>query len=375
MIRSRTAVLYGMRAPKPYADSRPLKIEDAVLDAPGRGEVLVRIRAASLCHSDLSVIDGTRPWVMPMALGHEAAGIVQEVGPDVADLAPGDHVICVFVPSCGHCLPCREGRPAHCENGLAANRAGALLSGGVRLRVGGRAIHHHLGVSGFSEYAVVSRHSLVKVDPDIAFDRVALFGCAVLTGVGAVFNTARVQAGSTAAVVGLGGVGPCALLGALAAGARRVFAVDINPVKLALAKELGAEEAFDARDEETVERLSQAYGGGVDYAFETAGAVRALDTAFAVTRRGGATITSGLPDPDARLALSPTVLTAEERTLKGSYMGSCVPARDIPRLLEMHRAGRLPVDRLPVLRIALDDINRGFDELARGDVFRVMLTF
>ena len=191
------AVLGAMGAESPYAESKPLVIEKLQLDAPGPGEVLVRIKAAGLCHSDLSVINGNRPRPTPMALGHEAAGIVEEVGPvegeaGGSDLRPGDHVVFVFVPSCGHCEPCTEGRPALCEPGAAANTAGTLLSGAHRLhRSDGTPVHHHLGVSAFADYAVVSRRSLVKIDAELPFEEAALFGCAVLTGVGAVVNTAR----------------------------------------------------------------------------------------------------------------------------------------------------------------------------------------
>ncbi|GMA58464.1 alcohol dehydrogenase [Alicyclobacillus sacchari] len=340
-MKTHAAVLYEMGLPTPYATSQPLRIETLDLDAPGPGEVLVRVRAAGLCHSDLSVINGSRPRPLPMALGHEAAGEIVEVGPGVHDVVPGDHVVCAFVPSCGHCLPCQEGRPALCEPGAAANAAGTLLSGARRLHLGDRDIHHHLGVSGFSEYAVIARNSLVKVDPDIPFEQVAIFGCAVMTGVGAVVNTARVAVGSSVAVVGLGGVGLSALLGAVVAGARRVVAVDVNPSKLEFASKLGATDIFDARDPDVVSLVKAATDGGVDFAFETAGAVPAMQTAYAVTRRGGTTVTTGLPDPSHLFAFPQVTLTAEERTIKGSYVGSCIPARDIPRFLELFKQGKL----------------------------------
>ncbi|MCL6515337.1 zinc-dependent alcohol dehydrogenase family protein [Alicyclobacillus sp.] len=373
-MQTRAAVLTAMGKPAPYAQSRPLEIRTVSLDEPRFGEVLIRIRAAGLCHSDLSVINGSRPRPVPMVLGHEAAGEVVAVGPGVVQLQPGDRVVCSFVPSCGHCGPCREGRPNLCETGAAANTAGTLLSGARRLHgEDGGEIHHHLGVSAFAEYAVVSEHSLVKVDADLPFEELAVFGCAVMTGVGAVINTARVPAGSSVAVIGLGGVGLAALLGAVASGARRIVAVDVNPQKLRQAEELGATDTFDARDPEVAERVRAATEGGVEFAIETAGAVPALETAFRVTRRGGTTVTTGLPHPDHRLSLPPVILTAEERTLKGSYVGSCVPSRDIPRFVEMYRRGRLPVDRLLSGRIGLDEVNEGFDRLARGEVNRLIL--
>ncbi|MEW9031263.1 MAG: zinc-dependent alcohol dehydrogenase family protein [Planifilum fimeticola] len=373
-MESRAAVLYEMGLPRPYADSRPLKVETVKLDEPGPGEVLVRIRAAGLCHSDLSVIDGSRPRPVPMALGHEAAGEVVRTGEGVTDLSPGDHVVCIFVPSCGHCLPCREGRPALCEPGAEANVKGTLLSGARRIHRGEKPIHHHLGVSAFADYAVVSRHSLVKVDPRLPFEQAALFGCAVMTGVGAVLNTAGVKPGSSVAIVGLGGVGLCALLGARLAGARQIVAVDVQGEKLAFARELGASDTFDAREDGVEETIRRATAGGVDYAFETAGVVDALHLAFRITRRGGVTVTSGLPHPDRRLSIPPVVLTAEERTIKGSYVGSCVPQRDIPRYIDLFRQGRLPVDRLLSGTLSLERINEGFDRLASGTVARLVVT-
>ncbi|MCL6577080.1 zinc-dependent alcohol dehydrogenase family protein [Kyrpidia sp.] len=372
-MKTKAAVLYELGLPSPYAKSEPLKIETLDLDPPGPGEVLVRIRATGLCHSDLSVINGSRPRPTPMALGHEAAGEVVEVGPGVQDLQPGDHVVCAFVPSCGQCPPCKEGRPALCEPGAAANTAGTLLSGAHRLRKNELIIHHHLGVSGFSEYAVIDRNSLVKVDPDLPFEKVAVFGCAVITGVGAVVNTACVPVGASVAIVGLGGVGLSALLGARVAGARRIVAIDINSDKLSLAEKLGATDTFDARDPDVVRRIREATGGGVEYAFETAGAVPAMNTAFAVTRRGGTTVTTGLPHPDHQFSFPQVVLTAEERTLKGSYVGSCIPSRDIPRYIELYKQGRLPVDQLLTDCLFLEDINDGFDRLDRGEASRLIV--
>lgn len=373
-MRIRAAVLDRMGLPPPYAESRPLRIEEIELEPPGPGEVLVRIAAAGLCHSDLSVINGDRPRPLPMVLGHEAAGIVEEVGAGVDDLAKGDHVVLVFVPACGHCLPCMEGRPALCEPGAAANGAGTLLSGWRRLRRDNQAIHHHVGVSAFAEYATVSRRSVVKIDPEMPLEEAALFGCAVLTGAGAVINTGGVRPGQTVAVIGLGGVGLCALLAAVASGAREILAVDILPEKLAFARRLGATMAFDAREERVTEAIREASRGGVDFAFELAGSAAALELAWAITRRGGTTITAGLPHPSTRLPVPIVQLVAEERALKGSYIGTAVPARDVPRLMDLYRKGRLPVDRLMSGRLALEEINEGFDRLARGTAIRQILT-
>ena len=374
-MRIKAAVLDRMGADRPYARSRPLRIAEVVLDPPGRDEVLLRVAAAGLCHSDLSVINGDRPRPMPMALGHEAAGVVEAVGEGVNDLRPGDHAVLVFMPSCGHCNPCVEGRPALCEPGAAANGAGTLLSGARRLHLDGAALNHHVGCSAFAEYAVVSRRSLVKLPPDLPLDEAALFGCAVLTGVGAVVNTARLQPGQTAAVIGLGGVGLAAVLGALASGAAEVVAVDLSDDKLDLARRLGATATVNARDPDAAEQVRAATGGGADVAFEMAGAVRAMELAFAVTRRGGMTVTAGLPPPGAALPLPLVQLVAEERTVKGSYIGSCVPARDVPRYVALYRAGKLPVDRLMSGTLALDGINEGFDRLHEGRAVRQVIRF
>ncbi len=373
------AVLNASGVEAPYTETKPLTIEKLELDSPGPGEVLVRIKAAGLCHSDLSVINGNRPRPLPMALGHEAAGIIEEVGPSEGmvggdDLKPGDHVIFVFVPSCGHCEPCTEGRPALCEPGAAANGAGTLLSGERRLhRADGTAVNHHLGVSGFADYAVVSRRSVVKIDQELPLIEAALFGCAVLTGVGAVINTARISAGSSAAVIGLGGVGLAALMGAMAAGARTVVAIDMAQDKLDFARELGATVTVDARDPDAAEQVKSATGGGVEYAFDLTGAVAALDLAYKITRRGGTTVTAGLPAPTATLSLAPVTLVAEERTLKGSYIGTAVPSRDIPRYIQLYRRGMLPVDKLLTGTLALDQINEGFESLHAGQAIRQVI--
>ena len=374
-MKIRSAVLRTMGAAAPYADSRPLSIETVDLAPPGPGEVLIKIAAAGLCHSDLSVVNGDRPRPMPMALGHEAAGVVQELGAGVTDLQAGDHVVVVFVPSCGHCAPCAEGRPALCEPGAAANGAGTLLGGARRLSLDGAALNHHLGCSVFAEFATVSRRSLVKIDPGVALDHAALFGCAVLTGVGAVVNTAKLQFGASTAVIGLGGVGLAAILGAQAAGARQIIAVDLSDAKLEQAKALGATHTVNAADPQAKEHIRAISAGGVDYAFEFAGVVRALELAYHCTRRGGSTVTAGLPPPNVGITLPAVSLVAEERTLRGSYIGSCVPARDIPRYIDLFQQGRLPVDKLLSGRLSLDDINLGFDRLHQGTAIRQVVVF
>lgn len=371
---TKAAVLHEMGLPAPYAKSKPLKIELLELDAPKEQEVLIKIRAAGLCHSDLSVVNGSRPRPTPIALGHEAAGEIVQVGSGVTDFQLGDHVVCTFIPSCGRCLPCREGRPALCESGAIANEKGEMLQGKKRLYLNGQEISHHLGVSGFAEYAVVSTHSIVKVDRDIPFEKIALFGCAVITGVGAVINTAKVKPGSTVAVVGMGGIGLNALLGAKLAGAREIIAIDINQDKLDLAKQLGATKTYNAADANVIQDIKMATNGGVDYAFETAGVVPAMETAYYITKRGGTTITTGLPHPKHEFSFPQVTLAAEERIIKGSYVGSCIPIRDIPHYIDLYKKGLLPIDKLVTDTLSLEDINQGFDRLDKGEVARLVVT-
>jgi alcohol dehydrogenase len=372
-MKIKAAVLERSDAQFPYVDSKPLVVQEIDLDDPGRDEVMVRIKAAGVCHSDLSVINGTRPRPVPMVLGHEAAGIVEKVGPGVTDLQPGDHVMCVFVPSCGHCTPCATGRPALCEPGAQDNGAGDLLGGHRRLSRDGESVAHHIGVSAFAEYATLSRRSVVPVDKDIPLHIAALFSCAALTGVGAVMNTAQVAPGSSVAVIGLGGVGLSSVLGAVASGAGRVIAIDMQQDKIDMAKDLGATDGFLATDPDIVDKIREATGGGVDYAIELAGAVPALELAYTITKRGGVTVSAGLPHPDAKMALPALSLIAEERTLKGSYLGSCVPSRDLPRMVTMYKQGILPVDKLLTHRMKLEDINLAMDQLHTGEAIRQII--
>ncbi len=372
-MKIKAAVLYEQGKPRPYAESRPLVVEEVDLAPPGPDEALIEIRAAGLCHSDLSAIEGVRQRALPMVIGHECAGIVREVGANVREAAPGDHVVTSFVSPCGHCPACGGGRPNLCETHWQARNTGALLSGERRLSLHGRPINHGSGLSAFAQYSVVSRHALVPIDEDVPLEDAALFGCAVMTGVGAVVNTARVPPGASVAVVGLGGVGLNAMLGAVVSGAAQVIAVDTNPARLGLARQLGATHTFDAADAACEDAIRELTRGGVEYAFEMAGSVKAMELAYRVTRRGGTTVSAGLPHFEHEFSMPLAAMVADERTVKGSYMGSCSPRHDIPRFIELYRQGRLPVDRLRSGRIALEDINAGFDRLADGAAVRQIL--
>lgn len=370
-MKTRAAVLDSISTERPYTESRPLSVVELDLDGPGDGELLIRTEAAGVCHSDLSVIDGNRVRPLPMALGHEAAGTVLEVGRGVADVKAGDRVVLVFVPSCGTCGHCSSGQPVLCSRAAAANGAGTLLRGGRRLRRDGVEVNHHLGVSAFSELAVVDRASVVVVDDDVPFEIAALFGCAVLTGAGAVLNTAQVRPGDSVGVFGLGGVGLAAVMGAALAGATPVVAIDPVPAKRELALSVGATAAFDPS--EAGEQLAELVPGGLRYAFEAVGRSEVLAAAFAATGRGGTTVSMGLPHPAATVSLPALAIVAEARTLVGSYMGSAAPQRDIPRLIELWRAGRLPVERLRSGTLGLDDVNAAMEALADGSAVRQLL--
>ncbi|MDR7159144.1 alcohol dehydrogenase catalytic domain-containing protein [Arthrobacter sp. BE255] len=362
------AVLEVSGAARPFAASQPISIAELELDAPGKGEVLVKIEAAGLCHSDLSVVDGNRLRPLPMLLGHEAAGRIEQLGEDVHDLQLGQRVVMVFLPRCDHCAGCGTGGLMPCERGSRSNTAGTLLAGGVRLHRGSEEIKHHLGVSGFATHAVVDRHSVVAVDDDVPPDIAAVLGCAVLTGGGAVINAGRPQPGQTVIVVGLGGVGMAALITALAQDGVKVIGVDGLPEKLQMARELGASAAYSPQD-----ILDHKIRGSV--VIEAAGNARAFETAVALTAPGGRTVTVGLPAPDATSAISPLALVAEARTIIGSYLGSAVPSRDIPIFAQLWREGKLPVEKLISSRIGLNDINEGMDQLADGRAIRQIIMF
>ncbi len=367
-MRIRGAVLERIAAPAPFAESQPITVCDLELAAPGAGELLVRIEAAGLCHSDLSVVDGNRVRPVPMLLGHEAAGVIEALGDGVADVAVGQRVVMTFLPRCGECAGCASNGRTPCAPGSLANNAGELLGGGRRLRRDGAEVHHHLGVSGFATHAVVDRRSVVPVDADVPPEVAAVLGCAVLTGGGALLNAAQPGRGDRIMVVGLGGVGMAAVLVAVSLGLGEVIAVDTVPEKLSLAKEFGATAAFTPG--EIAERGVQA-----EVVVEAAGNVRAFETAVAATAPGGVTVTVGLPAPDATATISPLALVAQGRSIVGSYLGSAVPERDIPEYVRRWRAGTLPLERLVSARIGLDQVNAAMDELAAGAALRQVIVF
>jgi alcohol dehydrogenase len=373
-MKTRAAVLVSSNAPQPFAKSQPIQIEELELDGPGPGEVMVKIGGAGLCHSDLSIINGDRPRPLPLVLGHEGAGECVEVGAGVTDIKPGDYIVFQFSVSCGRCRRCLEGRPGICENAGKSRAAGELMGGGRRFsRKNGERPGHHSGVSCMTEYTVVDRGSCVVIDKSIPLDEAAIFGCAVMTGAGAVMNTGHIRAGDSVAIVGLGGVGLNGLLGAKLAGAETIIAIDINDAKLGLARQLGATHTLNAKDPNCIEQLKDITKGGVDYAFELAGTVPAMKTAYEALRIGGTVISAGLSPKTADFSFNQSLLVSEEKSIRGSYMGSCVPVRDIPRFINLYNQGRLPVDKLLSGRVSFETINEGFDKLQSGEAIRQIL--
>jgi alcohol dehydrogenase len=367
-MRIRGAVLEQIGRPRPYAESRPLSVGELELAPPGDSEVLVRIETAGLCHSDLSVVDGSRVRPVPMLLGHEAAGVVEQAGSAVPDMAVGQRVVMTFLPRCGHCPACATNGLTPCEPGSAANAAGTLMAGERRLSRDGQPVNHHLGVSGFATHAVVDRRSVVPVPADVPPVVASLLGCAVLTGGGAVINAGRPQPGQTVIVVGLGGVGMAAVLTALAHDDVEVIAVDRLADKLDLARSMGVHKAYTP--DEARERALKA-----TVVIEAVGHPLAVQTAIDLTAPGGRTVTVGLPSADARISVSPLGFVAEGRSLIGSYLGSAVPSHDIPHFVGLWRSGRLPVESLVSATITLDEINSGMDQLADGHAVRQLISF
>lgn len=360
------AVLVRSNDSRPYATSKPIHVQALDLDSPGPGELLVRIEIAGVCHSDLSVVNGSRPRPLPMLLGHEAAGIVEAIGGGVEDVEVGQRVVTTFLPRCDDCRACASGGRAPCINGSASNAAGTLLRGGSRLHLDGAEISHHLGVSGFATHAVVDRRSVVTVDHGVPARIAAMMGCAVLTGGGAVINSGQLLSGETLLVLGLGGVGMSAILTGLAYNDVRVIGVDARTEKLESARKFGAHEVYLPDD-------ALKAGVKADVVVEAVGSAKALESAIALTAPGGRTVTVGLPAANEYSTISPLSLVAEGRSIIGSYMGSSIPSRDLPIFINMWREGRFPIEKLISAEIELSGINHAMDQLADGNAIRQLI--
>jgi len=366
------AVLASPVSRRPFDQSTPLALETVTCTAHGPHEVIVEIQAASLCRSDLSVIEGVRAWPMPIIPGHEASGVVEEIGPGVTGFKPGDHVVLVYQAQCGICPCCEDGRPHLCAPGLEANRAGALLSGGPRLSLHGAPVHHHMGLSAFAQKAIVSEHSLVKVDDSVPFDIAALFGCGVLCGAGSILKTGAVQPGESVAIVGTGGVGSSAILGARLAGAERIIAVDLDEGKCASARALGATDTIIGGPDAAGEIL-ELTNGGVNCALESAGNLEAFTTAYDATARGGRVVTLGLVSPETPYPLDIAGHVTSAKSIHGSYMGSCNPQIDIPEFVSLYQSGRFPVDQLISHTMPLKQVNLALERMAASTALRQIL--
>jgi len=360
-----------VRAAVLRAFGEPLSVEELELDPPQEGELGIRMAASGVCHSDLHVVQGIHPTELPAVLGHEGAGIVESVGPGVRGFEPGDHVLLTWLPYCGHCRQCVRGWPNRCEN--TAWYDATMEDGTCRFHRNGERVHHY-NTSSFAERSVVPARTAVKVDPSLPLAELALMGCAVMTGVGAALNTARVRPGDTVAVVGCGGVGLNVVQGARIAGAARVVAVDVVPAKLELARELGATDAVDASAGDPVEAVRELVPGGVDHAFEALGRPETIETTLGLTGRGGQAVLIGMAPPEARIPLDALTMTFEERCVRGSWYGSCVPLRDLPLLVEAYRDGRLRLDSM-ITRCTLDDVNDAFARMEAGETARSVIVY
>ena len=347
-----------------------LLVDEITVDQPGPGEVLVQTAAAGICHSELHFMDGLWSVPLPAVLGHEVSGIIRAVGPGVDYLSPGDAVVGCLTPFCGQCEYCLAGRLALCRSGIFARPTGAP----PRLEWRGKPVNQFVNLSGFAEQMLVHENTLVKIDADIPLDRAALTGCAVLTGVGAVVNTANVPVGSSVAVIGCGGIGLNAVQGARLAGARTIVAVDLSEKKLRLATRFGATHTVDASREDAVAAVKAITGDGVDFAFEAVGAKTTAEQAWQVLRRGGSAVIVGLLPSGVTVELLGTDFI-DEKTMTGSNMGSNHFRVDIPRYLELWKQGRLDLEILISSRIKLEKINDAYDALRGGNVARQLIIF
>jgi len=357
-----------------FEPGKPLEVCDVEVAPPRAGEVLVKMAAAGVCHTDLHVMQGKFAAPLPAVLGHEGAGVVAETGPGVTSLRPGDRVVPLWRLSCGHCEYCRRGKPALCPEGTRLRNTGRLPDGTSRLSYRGQELKHYAGVSTFCEYSVIPEAALLKLEENVPLDRAALLGCAVVTGVGAVSHAAQVQRGDTVAVFGAGGVGLNVIQGATSAGAATLVAVDLHPAKLALAQKFGATHTVDASNGDVVERIrSITHGRGVDHAFDAVGAPDTARQAFDVLARAGKLVVLGISKDPVSLPLGPIVF--EERQIIGSFYGSGRPRDDIPALARMYLDGKLRLDELLTRRYPLDQINEAYAALERGEVARSVVVF
>ena len=352
----------------------PLVVERVQLDDPGAHEVLVRVAASGVCRSDLHVIKGEWQPPLPIVLGHEAAGWIAAVGPEVTLVKPGDPVVLSFAPHCGFCAYCTAGRPGLCAT-VRRLPPGVLPGGGTRLHRDGRPIYHFGRTAAFAEYAVIHESSAIPLDAGVSVELAATVGCAVTTGVGAVVNTARVPPGSTVAVVGCGGVGLNIIQGARLVNAARIIAVDVSAEMLAFARRFGATDTIDAREAEPVAAIRALLGDGVDYAFEALGSGPTIRTAFDAVRFGGTAVIAGMAPTGETAPIDAYMLAWQEKTLKGSYYGSSRPRADMPLLLALARDGKLDLDALVTRRYGLEEINEAFAALDRGEVGRGLIVF
>jgi Zn-dependent alcohol dehydrogenase len=369
-ILTRAAVLTGL--------DQALVLRDGVeVERPHPGEVRVRMVASGVCHSDLSFQNGTLPVTLPAVLGHEGAGVVEEVGEGVADLEPGDHVVISWVPQCRICFFCTHGQPHLCRTGDAVLVTGGLLDGNPRLRLDGAPLQQILGTGTFCETTVVDATAVVKLPDDLDLSVAALLGCAVLTGVGAALNTATITPGDTVVVVGCGGVGLNVIQGARLAGAGEIVAVDIHPDKLDLARRMGATTTVDASTADPIGAVFDLTGQrGADVAFEAIGSGPTIDQTVTLTRRGGQAILVGIPRMDVMLTLPVMLgLVMAERTIKGCWYGSADVRRDIPVLIDHYRKGDLLFDELISRRMGLDEVNTALDDMTTTGLARSVIVF
>lgn len=361
------------RAAVLYEFGQPLVVEDIDVDPPRPGEVLVRMVASGVCHSDLHTIQGIHPLPLPVILGHEGAGVVEEVGEGIDNLRPGDHVILSWLPYCGRCRFCVTGRPALCDN-LDWSNAGTMMDGSTRFHRGDVRLLHNTA-SSFAELTVVPAQTVVPVDRSLPLTELALLGCAVMTGTGAVLNTAAVRPGQSVAVVGCGGVGLSIVQGARIAGAGTIIAVDPVPSKLELAKRLGAKHAVNATTGDVREAVHEVVPGGVDYSFEALGRPETIETAISLVGKGGTTVLVGMAPPDARVPIDALTITLEERSIVGCWYGSCRPSSDFPRLLDFYRAGELDLASMVTASCRLEDVNDALAAMQRGEVARTVINY